>query len=85
MCICKHAKDSTGDIHVDFWFLFSSSQYKNEKMMKHLWHLAFKKRLIELGLFSLEKRMLRRILSMCINSWLEGMKKMEQVPLSGIH
>lgn len=34
-------------------------------------------RLSEVGLFSLEERMLKEILSVCINIWCKGVKKME--------
>ena len=46
-------------------------------MMKGLEHLSYEERLIDLGLFSLEKRRLRETLSMYINTQREGAKKME--------
>jgi len=61
---------------VQFW----SSQYKRDtgkmkrvqqrgtRMMKGLDHLSCEKSLRELVLFSLEKRSLREILSVCINT-----------------
>jgi len=46
------------------------------KMAKGLGHLSYEERLRELGLFSLEKKRLRGILT-CTNTQQEGMKKRE--------
>ena len=46
-------------------------------MMKRLDHLSYEERLRQLGLFSLEKRRLTRILLMCRNTWREGANRRE--------
>jgi len=45
--------------------------------MKGLKHLCYEERLRELRLFNLEKRSLRGVLSVCMNTWREGAKKTE--------
>ena len=47
------------------------------KMIKGLNHLSYEEKLRELGLFILEKRRLRRILLMYINTSREGAKRTE--------
>jgi len=46
-------------------------------MIKCLKHLSYEKSLRELGLFSLEKRRLKGILPMYINTQRQGAKRME--------
>lgn len=50
-------------------------QQRTRKVVNDLEHLLYKERLIELGVFILEKKMLWRIFYMCINTQWEGMKK----------
>lgn len=50
-------------------------------MIKGLEHLSHKGRLRDLGLYILEKRRLRRVLSLCMNALLEEME-MRQTDLS---
>lgn len=52
-------------------------QWRATKMIKRLEYLSYKERLRELGWVGVEKRRLVEILSMCINSWWEGVKKMD--------
>lgn len=47
------------------------------KKIKELEHMMWEEKLRELGLFSLKKRRLRGILSMCINTWQGDVKNME--------
>lgn len=63
---CKRNMDVLGQV-----------QWRDRKMMKGLEKLSYKGRLSELGLLSLQKRRLRGNLSVCINSWWEGMKRKE--------
>lgn len=54
----------------EIWTYLSRSSKRATKMVKSLEHPSYKERLSELGLVSLEKRRLRTILLMCINtSW----------------
>jgi len=65
--------------HLECWVQVWAPQYKRDrdgaspakvnKMMKGLDRLSHEQRLTELGLFRLEKRRLRGILSMYINVW----------------
>lgn len=52
-------------------------QQRAMKMIKGLENLAYKQRLWDLELFSLEKRILRGVLLMCISTWLKGVTKVE--------
>ena len=75
--------------HLECWVQFWAPQYKTDmdilekvqwratKMMERWKHLSYKEMVSELGLFRLEKRSLREILSASINSWRGGVKKME--------
>lgn len=54
------------------------------KMTKILERLMQEERLKDLSLFSLEKRCLRGIMCMRINTLREGVKKMETGSLSGV-
>ena len=52
-------------------------QQRATKMLKGLEHLSCEEKLRELGLFSLEKRRVRGILLIYLNSWREGAKRTE--------
>lgn len=76
-----------GETHLEFWVQLCALQYKTHGHTRAtpaqghkddgLQHLAYKEWLTELELFSLEKKSLRRILSMCINTHQEELKKVK--------
>jgi len=58
--------------------ILESIQQRATNLIKGLGHLSYEERLRELGLFSLEIRRLRGILSIHINTWKEGAKMIGQ-------
>ena len=75
---------STGEATpVQFWApqykadILERIQQRAMKMMKGLEHLTYEEGLRDLGLFSMEKRMCRGFLSICVNSRKEGGKRTE--------
>lgn len=56
---------------------FQDERPSLRRCLQGLEHLSCKERLRELGLFFLEKRRLRAILSMCIGIWSWGAKRIE--------
>lgn len=57
--------------------ILGRSQWRPTEMIKSLEHVSYEERLGKLGLFGLEKRRLRGILSLCINTWQESAKRTE--------
>ena len=57
--------------------------YKVNNLCRAVEHLPYKERLSDLGLFSLEKRRLTRILSILRNIYRVGVKCMGQALFSG--
>lgn len=58
-----------------YMYLLEQVLYKATKMMNRLEHLSYEERLSELGLLSFMKRKVKGILSMCISTRWEAMKK----------
>jgi len=57
--------------------ILSRLQGRATKVIKALEYLSYEERLRELGLFSLEKRRLRGVFSMLINTCRKGAKRMD--------
>lgn len=71
-----------GPAHQQFQYnedmgLLEQLWWRTTNAIKELGHLSYKERLKDLRWVHLEKRRLRRIWSMCINTWWEGIKKMQ--------
>ena len=72
------------ETHLEWWILCWAPQYKRDrdilkivqcratKVFKGLEPLSYEERLRELGLYSLEKRRMKEILSICISTWWSG-------------